>query len=107
VGPWEHAAKELETLRATFDLKGSDVIVQGRYAHLKRERLRTANETLIRGNPSHIDNMIAVLGMEKAKTFPTPSLPAGMVVDETPLEGESITKYRRAVGIALYLSPDR
>ena len=108
VGASQHAAKEqLEALRATFDLKGSDVIVQGRYAHLKRERLKTANETLVRGNPSHIDNVVTLLGMEKAKTVPTPSLPSSMVIDETPLEGEAVTTYRRAVGILLYLSPDR
>ena len=55
----------------------------------------------------HIDNLVTLLSMEKAKTFPTPSLPSSMVIDETPLEGDAVTTYRRAVGILLYLSPDR
>ena len=55
----------------------------------------------------HIDNLVTLLSMEKAKTFPTPSLPSSMVVDDSPLEGEAVSTYRRAVGIALYLCPDR
>ena len=68
-GPKEAATEALEMLRSTFDLKGSDVIVEGQYSHLKRERLKTATETLVRGNPAHIDNLVTLLGMEKAKTF--------------------------------------
>ena len=58
VGPRAAAAGELEALRETFDLKATDVISEGRYAHLKRERLKSGAETLIRANPAHISNLI-------------------------------------------------
>ena len=107
VGPSKEAGEELLALRSMFDLKSTDTIMTGKYSHLKRERLRRGGETMVRANPAHIKNLIELLGMEKAKPCPSPSLVGTMLEDLSLLEGEEIATYRRAVGIALYLGPDR
>jgi hypothetical protein len=40
----------------------------------EREWLRRADDTIVRENPTHIKNLIELLGMEKAKTCPSPSI---------------------------------
>ncbi len=74
---------------------------------MKGERLRRADDTIVRASPAHIKNLIELLGMEKAKTCPSPSLVGSTPEDLSLLESKEIATYRRAVGIALYLSPDR
>ena len=90
-----------------FDLKATDTFVEGRYSHLRRDRLRQGKITLIRGNPQHVENLIELLGMEKAKASPTPSLTETDPGDDPPIIEEAAAIYRRAVGILLYLSADR
>ncbi|CAK0856887.1 unnamed protein product, partial [Prorocentrum cordatum] len=75
----------IKRLREVFDLKATDAIRQGRYSHLKRDRLRLMNgNIMLRPNAKHIDDLIYAMGMEKAKPARVPR-----------------------VGIALYISPDR
>ena len=62
-------------LREIFDLKANDVIVTGRYSHLKRERLRLpSGDVMPRANPKHIDDIVELMNMGKSKTATTPSL---------------------------------
>ena len=93
-------------LRRRFDLKASDVIETGRYAHLRRDRLKLIDETLVRPDQRHIDNMVELMGMEKAKPAGTPSLDGPEPADDPELDAEEHNINRRCVGIALHLSCD-
>eukprot|EP00959_Pyramimonas_sp_CCMP1952_P473848 9502444-Pyramimonas_sp.AAC.1 len=67
-GPISSLEGIIKRLREVFDLKATDVIRQGRYSHLKRDRLRLMNgNIMLRPNVKHIDDLIYVMGMEKAK----------------------------------------
>ena len=107
VGPADEVPQMLELLRGVFDLKATEAIVTGRYAHLKRDRLRKSGETMVRANTVHTDNLVTALGMEKANTSPTPSLDGTEIGAEIPLGEEQKATYRKCVGIALYVAPDR
>ena len=105
------AAKQcVERLREVFDLKATEVFMTGRYSHLRRDRLREGNVTFLRGNPVHVDKLIELYGMEKAKITGVPSLPDRMpdrLGEPEPLDTEETKMYRRGVGILLYLAADR
>ena len=91
-----------------FDLKATDTFTEGRYSHLRRDRLRQGKTTLIRGNPQHVRNLLELYGMGSAKSAPTPSLSENDPGEESePISDEEAALYRRAVGILLYLSADR
>ena len=74
-GPITNLDGVIKRLREVFDLKATDVIRKGRYSHLKRDRLRLmSGDVMIRPNVKHIEDLIYVLGMEKAKPAKSPSL---------------------------------
>eukprot|EP00959_Pyramimonas_sp_CCMP1952_P292833 6124323-Pyramimonas_sp.AAC.1 len=67
-GPTSNLEGVIKRLRGAFDLKATDVIRQGRCSHLKRDRLRLMNgNIMLRPTVKHIDDLIYVMGMEKAK----------------------------------------
>ena len=66
-GPREAAEMTVERLREIFDLKATEVFKDGRVAHLRRDRLLGGGETLIRGNPAHIDTLVEFYGLQKSK----------------------------------------
>ena len=67
-GPNDAVTATIARLREVFDLKATDVVRQGRYSHLKRDRLRLmSGDVMLRPNVKHIEDLIYVLGMEKAK----------------------------------------
>jgi len=105
--PVDEIAEAVAELRTLFHLKASDMIVTGRYSHLKRDRLRRERDTLLRANVRHIEDMVRVLGMEKAKTAPTPSLLEDDPGETPSIEAAEAQKFRTCVGIALYISADR
>ena len=49
-GPEEAAAACLAKMRTVFDLKATEVFLEGRDSHLRRDRLRMKNSTMIRGS---------------------------------------------------------
>ena len=112
-GPEEAAAAFLAKLRTVFDLKATEVFLEGRYSRLRRDRLRMNNITMIRGNTNHVDKLIELLEIKNAKTAKIPSVtesdPGDGKKDETPtaLDEEEAKGYRRGVGLLLYLACDR
>ena len=107
-GPVDSVTEAVEELRELFvDLKAREVINTGRYSHLKRDRLRQDGRTLIRPNVRHIDDLIELMGMEKAKASPTPSLTGNEPEESVALKAEGASVYRRGVGICLYIAADR
>ena len=96
-------------LRTQFKLKDSDVIVDGRYAHLKRDRLRRGRQILLRPNAKHIDTILSLLGLEKANPTRTPSAQGEKEVegDDAPLDKDQASIYRSCTGSGVYLSHDR
>ncbi|CAK0813201.1 unnamed protein product [Prorocentrum cordatum] len=107
-GPIGNLDGVIKRLREVFDLKATDVIRQGRYSHLKRDRLRLMNgNIMLRPNVKHIDDLIYVMGMEKAKPAKVPSLTEEDPTWSPDLDEIERAKFRTGVGIALYISPDR
>ena len=64
-------------------------------------------DIMIRPSVKYIDDMVALLDMQDAKTAPCPNLPDERPEDDEPLDSESATTFRSVVGIALYITPDR
>ena len=55
----ETGSKELlAELRRMFGLEATDVLETGRYAHLRRDRMKLVDETLVRPDRRHIDNLV-------------------------------------------------
>ena len=107
-GPTKAATTCIERLRKVFDLKATDAFMTGRYAHLRRERLREPGSTLLRADPKHVEALIKLLSMENAKPVKTPSLMEADPGDESPeLVTEDASEYRTGVGIMMYLAEDR
>ncbi|CAK0875518.1 unnamed protein product, partial [Prorocentrum cordatum] len=107
-GPISSLEGIIKRLREVFDLKATDVIRQGRYSHLKRDRLRLMNgNIMLRPNVKHIDDLIYAMGMEKAKPTRVPSLTEEDPTWSPELDEIERAKFRTGVGIALYISPDR
>ena len=107
-GPIANVPAALAELRILFDLKATDVITTGRYAHLKRERLkRPDGSTLLRPDVKYIDGMVEIMGMQKAKPADTPDLAEEPPENSPQLDVEEAGKYRSSVGLALYVTPDR
>ncbi|CAK0790198.1 unnamed protein product, partial [Prorocentrum cordatum] len=107
-GPISSLEGIIKRLREVFDLKATDVIRQGRYSHLKRDRLRLMNgNIMLRPNVKHIDDLIYVMGMEKSKPTRVPSLTEEDPTWSPELDEIERAKFRTGVGIALYISPDR
>ena len=88
-------------------MKATEVFCEGRYAHLRRDRLRRGGTTFLRGNPVHVDKLVELFGMEKANPARTPSLPDRRDEAAEALDEQEIAKYRKAVGILLYAAVDR
>ena len=65
------------------------------------------DETLVRADRRHIANMVALMGMEKAKAAATPSLDSKADEDNPELDNEGYSIFRSCVGIALHLAGDR
>ena len=107
-GPPQASSKCITRLRELLDLKASDIIVQGRYSHLKRDRLRRGGAVYIRPDPRHIVNLLDTLGLPKLKAAVTPSLdgpdPVSSPITE---EKELVSRFRRCVGLVLYIAADR
>ncbi|CAK0811260.1 unnamed protein product, partial [Prorocentrum cordatum] len=107
-GPIGNLDGVIRPLREVFDLKATDVIRQGRHSHLKRDRLRLMNgNIMLRPSVKHIDDLIYVMGMEKAKPAKVPSLTEEGPTWSPDLDEIERAKFRTGVGIALYISPDR
>ena len=107
-GPARALAGVILRLREIFDLKATDVILTCRCSHLKRERLKLPNGNLVlRANPKYIDDIVELMSMGKSKTVTTPSLLEDPPEDSPMLNEEDTTRFRSAVGTALYVPPDR
>ncbi|CAK0827956.1 unnamed protein product [Prorocentrum cordatum] len=107
-GPSGNLDGIIKRLRGVFDLKATDVIMQGRYSHLKRDRLRLMNgNIMLRPNVKHIDDLIYAMGMETAKPAKVPSLTEEDPTWSPELDEIERASFRAGVGIALYISPDR
>ena len=107
-GGREGAEQAVAVLRDALDLKASDVIVHGRYSHLKRDRMKLSGETLIRPDPRYIRSLMECMGMENAKVSPIPSRdhnePEGASLD---IEDKTeVSRFRSAVGPLPYISAD-
>ena len=70
---------------------------------MKHDRLKTEDSTNILPNPAHIDAMIELLGMDEAKSLPTPDLAerARQDGDDQPLDDAAMGTFRSGVGVAL------
>ncbi|CAK0790328.1 unnamed protein product, partial [Prorocentrum cordatum] len=95
--------KEKEVL-----IEATDVIRQGRHSHLKRDKLRLmSGGVMLRQNVKHIEDLIFVMGMEKAKPATVPSLTEKGPTWSPDLDDAEKAKFRTGVGIPLYIFPDR
>ena len=77
----------------------------------RRHKLVTASLLVIEPNVKYIDKLMQVTGLSAAKgrykatPFPTGQLPTDQAID-APLDAETSSRYRSAVGILMYLSTD-
>ncbi len=109
-GAADQLTRMLGQLRQLLVIKATPPMVAGAvYTHLKRLRVRREDGTWIQADTRYIQAILEELGLTSAREVSSPM--AGElqedVADETPLEAEWVYKYRRCVGIALYLSTDR
>ena len=82
--------------------------MEGRFQHLKRDRLRLREGTYIRANPKHIVNLLAIMRMEDCNAAPTPFVPkSSEPEDATPLTDDRRERFPKAVGTCIYLALDR
>ena len=93
--------------RGVLKLKASDVIVEGKYEHLKRTRVKSKDGTLILAHQKHALNIVNELGLEDCNPAPTPDLDAEPPEQSEPLDPTRHARYRKCVGHAIYLGLDR
>ena len=109
-GPTAGAENYLVQLRESLDVKATQGIATGAFAHLKRERARCGGRLFVAPAEKHYDAILEALGCDRGGVMPTPSL--GKQAEDDP-EGEELLDeagvhaFRSAVGSALYVSSDR
>ena len=93
-----HMLQPGDEVADTLQLEGFR-LTRGRYSHLKRDRLRTADSVLIRPNPRHTTELVSIMGMESAKASDALSLDEADPLDASPELDEE--------GIAIWLQQER
>lgn len=74
----------------------------GAKCRLGRERTRERDKIVIRPGELHVNSLLAVLGMVGCKPLAAPALEGTVELEDIePLKQEDITKYKRALGIAV------
>ena len=101
----EHILENVSTL---LKVKKSAPILTGKYAHLKRVRVRTESGTFVGADPSHLVGVAQLLGVENSPA-PTPYVEGDEPPPEkqTPLGDEQKATYKTCVGTFLYIAGDR
>ena len=103
-------AEFLETLGGNVLVKTAGPFAAGSsYSFLGRERAVLEDAVVIRPARKHTDGILKELGLESAKGVQTPAVAETTPEPEdvAPLGAEDHARYRRCVGLALYLAPDR
>jgi len=91
-------------------LKKSEPILQGRYAHLKRNRVKLSAGTFVQADPTHLIGVASRLGIRPGgREVKTPYLDAERPPPEQDplLEPYEASEYRTCVGTLIYISGDR
>ena len=100
----------IRALSDTVQLKESVLHKNGdTYEHLKRIFEVGVDETKVRANPRYAEKMGKILGLTTCTPVSSPMVDSFPEEIEAaiPLVGALVTTYRAAVGLALYIAPDR
>ena len=100
--------KHLADAGLTVSWGGPLTLDLGKRKFLKRTMQAVEGGIFTEQGKKHIQKLVELTGVFKAMGKPTPC-PANprKCTDETLLEGEVYARYRTAVGVLLYLGPDR
>jgi len=107
VGRASEAAGALPELRDAFKLKATDAFVRGKYAHLKRPRVKGPDGTLVMANKKHIDALVLALGLEGCNPSPTPTLSDERPAIDPALPDQKARLYRSCSMALQYVAQDR
>ena len=107
VGDVRPLAKWCERIKELFDLKTSDVVLCGKYTHLKRERFKLQDLVAVRASQGYIRSYLAVLDIESCNIAYTPSLDEAVDENSELLADSGKRTVRSAIGIGLYIAVDR
>jgi len=97
----------LDKIRGILKLKASDVIVTGRYEHLKRSRVKLPHGTMVACHEKHAINIIEALKLTNSNPCKTPDLDADEPEYSPPLDAARHKVYRQCIGHAIYMGIDR
>ena len=96
----------LEDVADKLVVKKSEPIVGGRYAHLKRTRIRLETGTFISADPTHLVGVAQAVEVKNLNVL-TPYVEGERPKDSPLLDRERYRIYRTCVGTLIYVSCDR
>ena len=109
-GVEELVDEHLEELKTRLTLKRGEKCTSGTYTHLKRTRVLRPEGRYLQASSAHVKEVARRLGLEKAKSLPTPEIealrPTPYAEMLPPLDSEQATEYRSLTCTLLYAGQD-